>query len=474
MKTSALKLFLLVCLFTLGASMAEAKGKQAKYIFYLISDGTGVNTFLGAEMMRAELNGSIGYVPFVASQFPVRGLATTYSADKGITDSAASGTALATGNKTKNGMIGENPDSADVTSIAQWAKDAGARVGVATSVCMNHATPASFYAHEHSRNNYFNIGVDMIESGFDFYGASDFHKPNGNNTNLYAISEKGGYTIARGIDDYNKKVKDSKKMILFQTQECSDIDSYSLPYYIDAKPGQMTVAQMMKAQLDFLYDNSKNGFLLVNEIGGKVDFACHANDAATAFKELEIVDSCVAIAFEFYKNHPDETLIVLTSDHETGGLVLATRKGGSALNLKVLANQKCSQDNLTRAMQALRSKTNNKVEWEQIKELLSSQLGFWGEVKLSKQDEDKLKAVYNNSFVGKMPNEKNLYSSSEPMAAEAIRIINAKANISWSTGGHSAGFVPVYACGVGAEEFAGLNDNATIPLKIAKIAGYKK
>jgi alkaline phosphatase len=182
----------------------------------------------------------------------------------------------------------------------------------------------------------------------------------------------------------------------------------------------------------------------------------------------------MAIAFEFYKNHPDETLIVLTSDHETGGLVLATRKGGSALNLKVLANQKCSQDNLTRAMQALRSKTNNKVEWEQIKELLSSQLGFWGEVKLSKQDEDKLKAVYNNSFVGKMPNEKNLYSSSEPMAAEAIRIINAKANISWSTGGHSAGFVPVYACGVGAEEFAGLNDNATIPLKIAKIAGYKK
>ena len=73
-----------------------------------------------------------------------------------------------------------------------------------------------------------------------------------------------------------------------------------------------------------------------------------------------------------------------------------------------------------------------------------------------------------------MPNEKNLYSSSEPMAAEAIRIINAKANISWSTGGHSAGFVPVYACGVGAEEFAGLNDNATIPLKIAKIAGYIK
>ena len=133
MKTSAFKLFLLVCLFTLTASMAEAKGKQAKYIFYLISDGTGVNTFLGAEMMRAELNGSIGYVPFVASQFPVRGLATTYSADKGITDSAASGTALSSGYKTNNRYLGMNPRGEKMPNIREVAHDAGARTAVVTT-----------------------------------------------------------------------------------------------------------------------------------------------------------------------------------------------------------------------------------------------------------------------------------------------------------------------------------------------------
>jgi alkaline phosphatase len=228
----------------------------------------------------------------------------------------------------------------------------------------------------------------------------------------------------------------------------------------------------MRAQLDFLSKDKSKGFLLVNEIGGKVDFACHNNDGATAFREVAVMDSCVRIAYEFYKQHPDETLIVLTSDHETGGLVL--NGSSNRLNLKILANQKCSQDGLTKIFQQLRSKTNNKVSWEQVKEVLRLNMGFWDAVKINEREEIKLKDIHRRSFEGKMPNENNLYSSSEPMAAEAVRIINAKAHISWATGGHSAGLVPVYACGVGAELFMGHNDNATIPMKIARIAGYIK
>lgn len=466
-----------ICAFTLSTE-TRAEGKQPKYVFYLITDGTGVNTLLGTEMMQAELQGFIGRVPLCVSQFPVTSIASTHSFSHGITDSAASGTALATGKKTRNGMIGEGPDSTNVYSVAVWAKQAGRRVGVATSVNVNHATPAAFYAHNDSRNNYYEIAAQAAQAGFDFYGGSDFHKPtdkkNPEAPSAYEIAEKAGYTIARGYDDYLKKAKKAERMILFQPEPWAKVDPYSLPYYIDAKPGDMTIPQVMRAQLDFLAKDLSKGFLLVNEIGGKVDMACHSNDGATAFREVAAMDSCARIAYEFYKQHPDETLIVFTSDHETGGLVLAKDGSGNRLNMKVLANQKCSQDGLTRVFQKLRSQTNNNVTWEQVKEALRKNLGFWDAVKLNEREEKKLKDIHRRSFEGKMPNEDNLYSSSEPMAAEAVRIINAKAQISWATGGHSAGLVPVYACGVGAEEFMGHNDNASIPMKIARIAGYLK
>ena len=448
--------------------------QRAKYVFYLISDGTGVNTLLGTEMMQAELNRHIGRNPLTLSQFPVVGVASTYSYNYGITDSAASGTALATGKKTKNGMIGETHDSISCNSIAVWAKESGAKVGIATSVCINHATPAAFYAHSHSRKNYYDIGKDLCESDFDFFGGSDFHKPNSSTKkNLYELAKDNDYVISRGYEEFVKNTTKSNKLILFQPKVYSDIDSYSLPYYIDRQEDCMTIPQIMKAQLEFLSKDAPNGFLLVNEIGGKVDFACHNNDGATAFKEVMAVDSCIRIAMDFYRQYPDETLIVFTSDHETGGLVLGSPKGGNKLNLKILDNQKCSQDKLTKCFQNLRSKTSNNASWEQVKRILSDQLGFWEHVNINKEEEKKLKDIYTRSFEGKMPNENNLYSSSEPIAAEAIRIINRKAFLSWGTGGHSAGLVPVYACGVGAELFMGHNDNADIPLKIAKAAGYK-
>lgn len=448
--------------------------QNAKYIFYLISDGTGINTLLGTEMMNAELKKRNGRIPLCLSNFPVCGIASTYSYNSGITDSAASGTALATGNKTRNGIIGETHDSIPCNSIAVWAKQSGAKVGIASSVCINHATPASFYAHSHSRNNYFEIGKDMIEANFDFYGASDFNKPKDKfGNNLYTYASENGYNIVRGYKDYLQESNKSKKIILFQPEIWSSRDAYSLPYNIDHQEGCMTIAQIMKAQLDFLSKDAPNGFLLINEIGGKVDFACHNNDGATAFSEVLAVDSCIKIAYDFYKKHPNETLIVFTSDHETGGLVLGTAKGGYNLNLKIFEKQKCSLEKLTKEFQNLRAQTNNKASWEQVKSILSDKLSFWIDIKINSIEENRLKDIYNKSFCNKMPNENNLYSSNEPIAAEAIRIINSKAHLNWGTGGHSAGLVPVYACGVGAELFTGHNDNADIPRKIAKIAGYK-
>jgi alkaline phosphatase len=428
-------------------------------------------------MYQAELAGKIGRKQWRMTQFPVVGVSSTYSASHGVTDSAASGTALATSHKTTNRYMGIDSQLGDapVSSIAVWAKQAGKRVGVATSVNINHATPGAFYAHEKDRGMYYEIGSWLPRAGFDFYGGSDFNNPQApegsSAKDLYTIARDSGYVIARGYDEYRAQAATAERMILFQPQSASDHDAYSIPYAIDATPADLTIPQILTAEIDFLMKDSTQGFFLMNEIGGKVDFACHGNDGASAFAEVAAVDSCIRIAYDFYLRHPDETLIVLTADHETGGLVLNGSK--SVLNLKLLSYQKGSQDAFTERLHNLRTETGNQVTWEQAKTALSEHYGFWKEVSLTEAEEADLKKIYEKSFQGQMASEKNLYSENEPLAAAATRLLNTKAGLTWCTGGHSAGLVPVYACGVGAECFAGHNDNSQIPLIIADIAGYK-
>lgn len=454
--------------------------KKAKYVFYFITDGTGVNTVLGGEMYNAELQGRIGREPYFMSTLPVVSVASTFSSNSGVTDSAASGTALATGVKTENSCLGLRPDlKTPVTSIAVWAKEAGMKVGVATSVTINHATPGAFYAHQPKRSDYYAVAHDMIAAGFDFYaGASIAKAEDAKNhpgkPNLYKAMEKAGYTVARGMEDYKQKAAKAKKMLLVQDEKhlnpASGIDA--LPYAIDKKDGELSIEEILQAEIEFLMRDNEKGFFLMNEIGGKVDYACHAQDAATAFREVEAVDRCMKIAYEFYQQHPDETLIVLTSDHETGGLVLADN-GIYALNLKVLSNQQGSTDAFTHKLHELRQLNNNKVTWEMAKVAMSDFFGFWTKIEMTAKEEAYLKEVWQKSFEGQAEKVKNEYTANESLAAEAKHILNKKALLSWSTTGHSGGLVPVYAVGVGAESFCSHNDNAQIPVKIAIAAGYK-
>ena len=475
-KLSISGIILSLLLFT-GCAKQPAQPQQPKYVFYLILDGCGVNTINCQEMYQAELQGKIGRVPTTMSQFPVAGVASTYSVANGVTDSAASGTALATGVKTYNGAIGMDTDTVPVYGFASWAKAAGKRVGIGSSVCVNHATPAAQYAHQSSRNLYYEIGLDLAASGFDFFGGSDFTVARGlhsDRTPLHEVAADSGYTIARGWEDYSSKKTDADKMIFFQLQADSDIEPQNLPYWIDHREDQVTIVDVVRAQIDFLYskDTEKKGFFLMNEIGGKIDYACHPNDGATAFAEVAAADSAVKLCYDFYLQHPDETLIVITADHETGGLTVGNERGHYTLHLKLLANQKCSDAAFTRKLQALRSETHNKVTWDQVKTLLTENFGFYEAVEISEDEDKMLKDVYKRSFVGKMENEKNLYYENEPMTGTAIRLLNSKASVGWTTTSHTAGLVPVFAIGVGAEKFSGYNDNASIPLTIADVAGY--
>ena len=461
----------------LAVFILPTQAQQPKYVFYFIGDGMGVNQVLGTEMYQSELKGEIGVTPLLFTQFPYATVAHTFSSSNGVTDSAAAGTALATGHKTKNGAIGVNKDMAEVNSVAVWAKNNGYKVGVSTSVSIDHATPASFYAHENSRNNSYQIGLDLIESNFDFYAGSDFVNPTNKNAkdgktyeSLYDLTAKAGYTLARGYKDYQKKAKKAEKMILFQSEAASAKDNGSIPYAIDRQKGDMTLSEITRAGINFLSKNNEKGFFLMVE-GGKIDWACHSNDGATALTEVQDFDNAIKVAYEFYEQHPEETLIVITADHETGGLSLGT--GSYELNLQALKEQKVSENGFTSILNGLRKKYKNQVSWEVVKQALKDNFGFWGNVKLNEKQEARLKAVYDKTF-GNQPVdlEKSEYLQNEPLAGEAKRILNSIARIGWNSGGHSAGFVPVFAIGANAHLFQGRFNNIEIPVKIAEAAGY--
>lgn len=440
---------------------------RVKYVFYFIGDGMGVNQVNGTEMYLAELDSVIGIKPLNFASFPVRNYITTYSSYNGVTCSAAAGTALATGEKTKNNTIGmdrnrEHP----LYSIAVHAKEVGRKVGIITSVGMNHATPAAFFGHQPNRNMYFELGKDAIATGFDLYGGGGIIQSRSpkDSSSLFDLFEQSGYLIVRGNEMFREKMVENPRLVVIQGGPLA-----TLSYAIDREDDDLTLSQMTEGAIDFLSKGEQGFFLMVE--GGLIDYACHVNDAATTFREVVDLADAVQKAYDFYLKHPEETLIVVTADHETGGIVLGT--GSYHLNLRVLGNQKVSLSKLTSKIKDLREERKNKVSWEEIQILLSENLGFWNTISLSKDDEKALKECYQKTFSGKeVDMVKNLYSEDEPLAKLAIRIINQLAKVSWASGGHSAGVVPVYAVGVGADRFNGRLDNTDIPAIIKELAGF--
>ncbi|WP_229094562.1 alkaline phosphatase [Bacteroides eggerthii] len=447
--------------------------QQAKYVFYFIGDGMGVNQVNGTEMYLAEQEGRIGVKPLLFTAFPAGTMATTFSATNSVTDSSAAGTALATGEKTYNGAVSMDDDKNVLSTVAERAKKAGRKVGIATSVSVDHATPAAFYAHQPNRSRYYEIALDLPKAGFDFYAGSGFLKPTTTADkkeapNVFPIIEEAGYTIARGLDEYKEKAADAKKMILIQKEGA---EPSCLPYAIDHEEGDLTLPEITESAVTFLSKGNKKGFFLMVE-GGKIDWACHSNDPVTVFEEVIDLDNAVRVAYEFYKKHPKETLIVVTADHETGGMGLGI--GKYELHLKSLLNQKQSQDLLSKAITDLRKDKAGKASWNEIKDLLTEKMGFWKELPLTWEQEKMLRDEYEQSFVkNKVVFEESLYARTEPLAAAARKVMSQIAMVGWTSSSHTAGYVPVFAIGAGADLFTGKMDNTEIPKRIAKAAGYK-
>ncbi len=454
--------------------VALAASAEVKYVFYFIGDGMGSNQVLGAEMYRSALQGQpLGRVQTLMSTFPYSGSASSHSASNGITDSAAAGTCLATGTKTKNGMLGLGPDSARLTTIAEELKAQGWGIGIMTTVAIDHATPGAFYGHVKKRSMYYEIGQQLSESGFDFFGGAGFHYPQGKKdnekVNLYRLAEERGYTVVHGMQELAgipaSQYADISKMILVQaTDDQGAKHGDNLPYAIDRKEGDLTLRQIVSTAIPFLAARHERFFMMVE--GGMIDYACHGDDAATAFGEVWDMNEALQEAYAFYLAHPDETLIVVTADHETGGLALGN--SDYTLHLDLLRHQQCSEWILSdRFVQLFRDK--KKPTWEDVKTLYRETLGFWDGVQLTADEEKELKTLYKNARAKKSSDTKTMYKTLNALGAAGVDLLNKKAHVGWTTRAHSAHAIPLYSIGPNAELFSGWHDNTDIVPLIRKV-----
>ena len=183
----------------LAATVWGAAAQSPKYIFYYIGDGMGMGPVMAAETYNRTILKNDK--PLLMMQFPVTGWCATYSASSDITDSAAAGTALSTGTKTKNSMLGMAPDTSAVYSVAVDLSKMGYGVGVATSVAPDDATPGAFYAHVPNRSMYYEIGTQMAESGYQFLagaGLRGLKTKDGKDTDLLTRFAAENVQIVRG------------------------------------------------------------------------------------------------------------------------------------------------------------------------------------------------------------------------------------------------------------------------------------
>ena len=427
-------LLLLVALTAMGA-------KKPKYIFYFIGDGMGLSPVLLAETYNQDVLGN--KKPLLMLQFPIASMATTYSASHTITDSAAGGTALATGHKTKNGMLGVDADTAAVKSIAYELKEQGYGIAIATSVAPDDATPGAFYTHVDHRNKFYDITKDMAQSGFDMFagghlrGSAPLGEPD-----VRTVLANAGYSVVDGPAKWNEQKHGNKVVLLNQPYHLDHIG-----YTIDSIQGNLTLPFITKACLEHLKKVSPKRFFMMIE-GGLIDHALHPNDAGAAVKELLNFDESLRLAYDFYLKHKDETLIIVTADHETGGIVLGYT-GQYKLNLKELASQKVSVDKLTAMLKGL-----GKTTWGDIAAIVKENIGV--EPRGNHSSDEAVEIT--SDLAGRIANE-------------AIYDLDRKALISWASGNHSGTFVPLFAIGEGADKFNGVIDNTDIPLTIMEFLG---
>ncbi|HCE43983.1 MAG TPA: alkaline phosphatase [Lentisphaeria bacterium] len=445
--TLAAALALFVCLSGMFNVCAQEKSKvdakPAKYVFLMIGDGMGVNQRLAAGKCLPEKGAKL----FMDS-FPYSGLTKTNSTVD-VTDSAAAGTALACGVKTRNGVLGLDKDGKRVESIAELLKKKGMKIGIMTNTPINHATPAAFFAHSAGRGSYSEISTFVPEAGFELFVGDGFLINKDDKKPDDMLKDKG-YMLLNNAGEFRKLQKGAGKVVF--TYRIT-----SAP--ISADPKKITLAECL-AKATELLDND-NGFFIMME-GGMVDWACHANDLYSSVQETLAFDDAIKAAHDFYLKHPSETLIVVTADHETGGLGV-----DSSSRPELFMSQKFAKSEIINRVNACKKE---KASFEEVLKVVQESFGM---KELSDAETKAIKDAYD-ALMETSPSDtraeeiKKMYGTKNPVVEACSKILCTKAGITWSTGEHTSSKVKTTAIGSGAELFNGEMDNTGIPARIKK------
>ena len=466
--------------------------KAPEYVFLFIGDGMSypqiqsTSDYLGAlkdedywqaepsldDNQGAKLDGP-EYLNFM--NFEAAGSAVTYDSNSFCPDSASTATSISTGHKTYSGTI--NMDETGTTAYETIAEQLKAQknweIGIISSVNLNHATPAAFYAHQASRNNYYEIGQELIASDFDYFAGGGLLSPTGkeeDQANLYDLAKEAGYTVAMTHEEAEAVGADTEKAILVD-ENLADGDA--MAYELDRTEEMWSLADYVEKGIEVL-DND-NGFFMMCE-GGKIDWACHANDAASSIHDTMALADAVQVAMDFAQDHADETLILVTGDHETGGLTIGFAGTDYDTYLNLLESQKISFAKFDSDYVA--KYKENKTSFDEVMADVTELFGL----KTSGEEGDKLvltdyelgllKTAYEKSI-----NEKDtgmdeqqeyvLYGTYEPLTVTITHIINNKSGVSFTSYSHTGLPVAVLAQGVGSDVFNGYYDNTDSDNKLA-------
>ncbi|MGG4555245.1 alkaline phosphatase [Paenibacillus humicus] len=431
---------------TSGAAVSKG---QSKNLIVLIGDGMGPAQVSAARYFQQYENNvkSLNLDPYYVGQ------ATTY-ADRGedggqivsgiVTDSASAGTAFATGNKTYNAAISvSNEDvSRPFASVLEAAELNGKSTGLVTTARITHATPAVYASHVRNRDNenaiasqYLDSGIDVLFGGGESFFLTKEEKGKRSDKNLLPEFEAKGYKVVKTGQNLGKlSAKDSKVLGLF--------GSSHVAYVPDRTAEVPSLAEMTSKALEILSAN-ENGFAIMIE-GGRIDHAGHANDLPTMVQEVIDFDEAFKVAIEFAKKDGN-TSVVVTADHETGGLSLS-RDNIYELNVDLWNQQKNSSESLVTVLNE------------------------------AKTIADVKKIVANNTWITDLTDEEAQYildgdGSSYKREGGYNAVISKRLLVGWSGHGHSAVDVGVWAYGPIAEKVKGQIDNTRIATASAEVLG---
>lgn len=481
---------------------AEVTGKSPKYIFMFIGDGMAAVQVNSAQIYGGtNKHNQMALDKMNFQDFEAVGYQTTQDATSFAPDSASTATSLSSGFKTWSGTIGlkpvgtksgNKPENVDGTStpqtIAERLKaEKGMKIGIISTVTINHATPAAYYAHVASRNDYYDIALQMADSGFDFFGGGTISQPTGKDKDqkdAYDVMKEKGYKIAKTKEDILALNSQSGKAYAVTpvTQ-----DSGAMPYAIDNKDSDLTLADFVKKGIDVL-DNDKGFFMMAES--GKIDWAGHANDAKANIGDVIAFEEAIQVAIDFAAKHPEETLIIVTGDHETGGMTIGQATTGYDTAFHILESQKMSYvafDALINKMKA----DNPSLKFDDVMPVITENFGLVNKTKndisrpgepsymtleLSDREVAKLKKAFTETMKDKpTDSEENdlLYGGYNPLSVTLTHILNNKAGIGWTSYSHTGVPVPVYATGASAELFNGAYENTAVYDKLVKATHLK-